>query len=334
MEQRSGTTGKHNATLDLLLVISSFFVVLGHVPFPEPYGYYLLAIGKFSFPFFFMVSGWHLYRGNEKDAAKAVIKSLVSTLKVTLVSVLVVSIFNIVVCLVRSQHPFQWFINFFTDRQAILYFFTYNYAKFLSPVMWYLFAYIYVLVLYYLVIRLRVLKTAYFLIIPLILINLIRAEVFDLAWYRQGNWLFTGLPFVLLGTYLCQHKQLIEQVKISKCWISVIAGVLITIIENYIFGEQIIYIGNLFSAFGLFVIAVICKDKELPSFISKYGYDISLAAFILHCSFRNLLYYVFELYDFNSKIWFLLPFIIFVICSGIGMLCSIIRSNIAKPEQA
>ena len=325
---------KHNATLNLLLIIASFFVVLGHVPFPNPYGYYLLAIGKFSFPFFFMVYGWFLYREDPEEAEATVIKALISNLKLTLLSVVIVSIFNISISLTLGQHPFDWVMRFVSNRESVLYFLIYNNAKFLNPVMWFFFAYTYVLLVYYLALRLKALKIAYFFIIPLLLINLVRAMVFDLAWYQQGNWLFTGLPFVLLGSYLHKNKHLLEQVSLPKWWISIIAGVLITIVENYCFGEQIIYIGNIFSALGIFAFFVIFKDKKLPDFLSKYGYEIALASFVLHCSFRNLFYYDFELYDFNANIWFLLPFIIFAICSGIGILCSIFKSKIEKTESA
>ena len=157
---------KHNATLNLLLIIASFFVVLGHVPFPNPYGYYLLAIGKFSFPFFFMVYGWFLYREDPEEAEATVIKALISNLKLTLLSVVIVSIFNISISLTLGQHPFDWVMRFVSNRESVLYFLIYNNAKFLNPVMWFFFAYTYVLLVYYLALRLKALKIAYFFIIP------------------------------------------------------------------------------------------------------------------------------------------------------------------------
>ena len=75
----------------------------------------------------------------------------------------------------------------------------FNYGQLIGSMMWYLFAYIYVLLVLLVLTNTGLLKKLYFLIPVLLIANLVMADTLDIRWFHVGNWLFTALPFVLLG---------------------------------------------------------------------------------------------------------------------------------------
>ena len=304
-----------NQTIDVIRIIASFFVVLCHVHLPGPAKDYSMGLARFAVPYFLMVTGWYLKHEDTRRTAEAAKRALVSILKMTLLSVLLIGAVNTVVCLIRNRPVFSWVTGFFRRSENLGLFLMYNRTHWLSSVVWYLFGLLYTLVIYLILARCGALKYAFWAIPVLLVLNLVRGEIMGKAWYYQGNWLYTSLPFLLLGSLL-HERGWCGKVSIGAAWGMIVAGILATVFEARMFGEQIIYIGTLPLVLGIFCLAVAGGKTQWPGWLSDFGRRCTMYIFLLHCSLRDLLYAL--LGKPPDAILFLMPVFFFLLSGAIG----------------
>ena len=138
--------------------------------------------------------------------------------------------------------------------------------------LWYLFALVYVLVVLYLcgawlLPRARTVAPVMLLLLCAGLhlrwrVRFSTVIVSASDWFLLRNWLFMGLPFVLLGAAL-------YNIDLGRkgVWL-VITGLLLTVAEYLTFGERELYGGSL-----LAVVGMLCGDGPFwrtPAYIGKY----------------------------------------------------------------
>ena len=320
-----------NQMVDIVRIIACFMVILCHVQFPGVLARYSMAIARFAVLYFMIVSGWYLWDENNDKALSIAKKTLLKTLLFTFKSLIFISIVNTIVCMINNKLPFEWFI-LFKNSKNILMFVILNRAYFFSSIVWYLLAMIYVLIIYIISLKAKILNKMYVLIIPLIILNLTIGLIFNMDWYYSGNWLLTGLPFVLLGSYL-HSTNWWKKIDIKQSFLFIIIGILLTIFEAYFRDGKILYLGSIFVAFGIFTFAIKSDKNNFNKSILAFAVKCTPIIFVIHCSLKEIIYSIFSIPN-NYLILIFMPFLIFVLSSIISIFViyikNIIKSNYIK----
>jgi len=121
-----------------------------------------------------------------------------------------------------------------------------------------------------------------------------------------------ALPCLLTGG-LMRRMNTASRVPVSASVTGIISGIIITVIEVFLIGNKVIYLGTIPLAVGLFILAMQMKEKRWPDLLPLFGRECTAVIFILHCPVRNLIYYGFAFYPTGITAY-LMPFIVFVVC--------------------
>ncbi len=309
---------KDYQTLDFIRIVASFFVVLVHVHLPVPHAYYTMAWARFAVPLFYMINGYFLFEGADTKEARSskIRKSLIKIGRMTLFTIVYYIISNSAVSLINGQTPFYWFTSVFSPKiltELILF----NHTDFFCHIVWYLLAYLYVLTILYLLAKYDLIRRIWFLIPFLITINILLGEVVRLEWFYQGNWLLTALPFILIGIYINQNPDFLRNLSLPVIWVLVLGGSLITFFESLFHPGQVLYLGSIPTALGLFILGIRSKLVWHPK-ISAVGRKLTIYIFILHCSIRDIYYSVFGKPGWPLVYFF--PLVIFILSAMGGYL--------------
>ena len=324
---------KRNGTIDIIRIIASFAVVLCHVPFPEPFTHGSMAVTRFAVPFFYMVSGWFLFTpGDSKDVIEKRIKrTLLATVRMSVICAVLYCVINTVNCILKGRDMFYWFTSWMS-WDTLVNLVAFNYGQLIGSMMWYLFAYIYVLLVLLVLTNTGILKKLYFLIPVLLIANLVMADTLDIRWFHVGNWLFTALPFVLLGIFLREKPDILERLSKVTLWVMILAGTAMTIGEALVYHEHVLYVGTLFVVFGLFSLAIKYADKNWPEPIRWYGCHCTPFIFFMHCAVRDLAYAIFGMPDGNIR--FVMPVIIYFFTAIVSIAIVIVKKNLPARQRS
>lgn len=185
-----------NSTLDLFKFIACFLVVFIHSELSFEGHSYLLLLCRAAVPFFFMITGFYYPGIIARQKEKAYFKRILNLvwLPVILYALLV---FKMLPDLTMKDFWYWAGLNVMPFGGHL----------------WYLFALLYVLVIVGLVKPLIYSKKALYGSIFLISVNYLLSFQEDIFLYR--NFLFTGLPYFLLGSYLYQKKEVIADSGLS-----------------------------------------------------------------------------------------------------------------------
>ena len=261
---------QENRTLQAAKAVAAVMVVFIHCPFPGRFGEAIAALARFGVPLFFAVSGRYLFRGGIPDTPgirKSVSKRLFRALKLTATVWLSYTLYSFIFRICCGETPSAWFADKFNPGEAFT-FFMFNSGKFVYDYsytfdhMWYLFAWLYVLILLFILaplVKLLYRPMTVILLAGLFLGLLLQAyypiRPFDISirtWYVLRNWLLFGLPFAGLGMW-SQDPPFVLPKKAGPALI--IAGAVITIAEYLHFGPKEFYLGSLFILLGILVLA-------------------------------------------------------------------------------
>jgi len=318
---------KRNSTIDIVRIIASFAVVLCHVPFPEPFTHGSMAVTRFAVPFFFMVAGWFIFspEDSKEIREKKIKKSLKSTIRMTVICTVLNCVVNTINCVLKGRDMFQWFTSWMSG-ETLLNLVAFNYGQLIASMMWYLFAYIYVLLILLVLTNSGLIKKLYFLIPVLLIANLVMADTLEIRWFHVGNWLFTALPFVLLGIFLREKPDIIARFSNITLWVMIVAGTAMTIAESLVFHEHVLYVGTLFTVWGIFFLSIKHKDKKWPEPLCWFGNHCTPFIFFMHCATRDLAYAIFGMPEGNLR--FVMPVIIYFFTGIVSMMIVIVKKNL------
>ncbi len=275
MERKS-----ENRFIYAIKFIACIFIVTTHARFSGPLWNIVFAIDHCCVPFFLAVSGRFLLynRGmsNIFDTATIRLKtknSLLRLLKITGVVYLVHLVFSFCFYMAQKTPVLEWLKMKFNPYEAWV-FFMFNSGRFIydgSYVfdhLWYLFVMIYVYILIY--IFAPVLRKWYKGLVVILLCLLFFGEWLQIyypirpfgininTWYVLRNWLFVGIPFVLIGIIFSDYvykKGDISNMKVPAIIITV-AGIVSSYVELLIFGgDTYIYFGSVITTIGLLLLS-------------------------------------------------------------------------------
>lgn len=263
-----------NYSLDTLKFVCAIFVIFIHTPQPEIWEIYITPLIRCAVPIFFMISGYFTY--GKKDLIHTILKRIIHLL----------TIFGIVFLLYFS---FSLISNSKDSLEHLSILFSYNFILLNSPPycmhLWYIAAYIYVLLIMLIVEKYNLYKWL-FLLTPILLLTaltigkyseIILGNCYPTNYTR--NFLFTGLPFFTLGMIIKKAKQL-PNVYITGvgCIVFYILGI-IEVINIKSLGDW--YASTIFLSLSVFILFINIKQGK-DNILSKVGREDSLYIYLLH----------------------------------------------------
>ena len=326
--------------------IACLFVITIHAPFPGKFGDVVGAASRFAVPFFFAVGGRFLLTNGQDltltdvgDIRKRTRIRLKRLLKVTAVVYLVYLCFSFFFYLSIGESLKEWFSGKYnlTEFMNLVLF---NSGRFIFDAsynydhMWYLFALIYVYLL--IMIFAPVLRKWYKGLIVLLLGLLYFGEALQTwypvklfgigisTWYVLRNWLFVGIPFVLIGVlfsdYVCQKRNELGKEAYEKyasrffrpAVFTTVFGFILSTVERFVIDSKEVYIGSLIVVVGLLFLseaisfrggALYILGKRASSNI--YYYHVLVIAILDYLSSRG---YVFQYNQWQK------PIIVIILC--------------------
>lgn len=182
------------ASLDVLKCLAAFLVVDIHAGFLGKPGSYITAIARIAVPLFFMISGYFYPIIVSKKRTKAYVRKLISLTLIT-------SLFFLAIIIARSliKGTFLEQMSDLFSIESILKWGLLNNCPFAGH-LWYFYAILYVLAILSISNYFHLRSWLYKWIPILLIANYALSFGSHLTLYR--NFLFTGLPYVLLGSFI------------------------------------------------------------------------------------------------------------------------------------
>lgn len=292
---------KENDLVNIIKFIACFFIVILHVMDKYDNTNKIIELCRFGVPFFLMVSGYYAYKKNKKDNLYNSLKQLKKIIKITIIVLICYILFNTVNSYFINNHdPFAWITNHLNSKTALLNLIAFNRAYYICNIFWYFLALIYVYAIYYIIVKLDILKYSYLLIIPLIIMSNAFGEFLHLEWYYSGNYLFTGLPFFLLGNYLHTKKLNVNNLLLIGL---VILSLFIYVYEVNKFGLCFLPISAIIISISLFILAINNDKKLLKNDTSILLKKSSMYIFYSHCMIRDAIHLLYRHYHIELGLY-------------------------------
>ena len=298
-----------NRFLYTVKLIACLAVITIHAKFPDPFGDYVAALARFAVPFFFAVSGRYLLSDADTsgEIRSRASRSLKKTLKITVIVYLIYQLYSLIYHLIIGADLAELLAERF-GLASIKRFVLFNTSmviydgSYVFDHMWYLFAFIYVLI--FILVMAPVLRKIYKPLTVLLLLSLhiltwmqdySLVRVFGLSlttWYVLRSWLFTGIPYVLLGVFWADvidrlkkdrskedcEKTFSRMKTIGICSLSL--GIVSTCIETSFFGDKDIYFGSFFMVLGILLMSEALSGKGKS--VWKIGKEASSNIYFYH----------------------------------------------------
>ncbi len=287
-----GQVKVRNYNLDALKMICAAFVVIIHVPMWGA-GEVLIPIARCAVPCFFMISGFCIYNDDKTKMEAGLGRSIKHILRILLWSSSIYFLLQFIHVVNHGEWDKLFCSKAWTD---LLLFNDPSMILGSGIILWYLYAYLYVL----LVVRLFLKMGKMYwlkLFIPFLLIGNLILGTYSLMIlgvaleeHDSRNFLFMGLPFFTLGMYIKEHFSLIKNYKgiVKWSWAGFVLFSIITIIEvngltslglhpKSVSG----YIGAFFASISLFLVFAIPQNSN-KSWLSILGRQDSLYVYVFH----------------------------------------------------
>lgn len=171
---------KRENNLDVLKTICAFLVICIHVPFPGYLGAIITPLARIAVPIFFMITGYFY-----KKTATKPFKQIKKIIILIILSNLLYFIFDVITK--------QNIMHIFSLKSFIKLIF-FNESPFAGH-LWYLNALLYILIIMYLVDKIKIRKNLYYAIPILLLIDLIFGKYSMLLLGRQ-------FPYIIVRNFL------------------------------------------------------------------------------------------------------------------------------------
>lgn len=287
-----------NRTLDMVKAICAYAVVLLHVHFPGNAGIIANVLARFAVPVFFMVSGYFCFRGDDTEFVRTG-KKIRHVLKLMLVAFPVCCLWELIQNHIDGASQKEW-LEALVSGEHIRQFLLYNNSSQVKWHLWFLPALLYCYLLFALAARFRLCKQAYVLIPVLLLVHfgmeefstfLFPEKHFRVMQFR--NYLFTGFPFFMLGHLIHRHQEKLEAwfagKKVLILYGMVAGGGIVSLLEYRYFGKLELFLGSVFMAVGLFLIAIMGKNRKVPELPAAIGQKYAFFIYLFHLCVADIL---------------------------------------------
>ena len=293
-------------SLYALKALSAFFVVLIHFPiFCEGL---IAPIIRTAVPIFFIISGYFLVAPDGNISMEKVKHGIVKMIKYVLLYNCMFIIFNYLCYGYATKYDeFKWLF-----ATAVL-------ASPFGHHLWYLTAYLQVLI--YLYVAIKYIKREFmFHIAPLLyLVGVVLIVWPGTPLLIVRNFMFLGIPCVLVGVYLRQHESAIMSWFISRRWKVLVATFLLAYFE-YVLRR---WVSIKYGDFGMLTLPFSCVlflfsisfDKAVfPQWLVSIGRKYSLGIYVYHVMVGALLLKVGYFERFTSIIGIIIFLLSWFMC--------------------
>lgn len=242
-----------NYSLDILKFLCAVLVVLLHIK--TPWTEYILPITRAAVPCFFIISGYFLYQEDEQSLQR-IKRSFVKVGTILLWSSVLYALFKLITTSINISY------------RDIIDFVLFNVNPF-GYHLWYLSAYMYVLVIFYICVKEHVVNLL-FIVSPLLLLADLILGKYSLLTLGQElnyiyirNFLFVGIPYFSIGVFI---KKRYNNGNICACKYLFLGGAVLfsltSLLERYLlenYGINAIrdhYISTTLLSICLFLLAI------------------------------------------------------------------------------
>ena len=329
---------RKNNTLELLKLLAAYMVVFIHVTFYGKMGAAVGALARFAVPLFFLVSGFYSYQ----ITPQKIIKRAKKILFLLIVSTVLYTTFNIAPMLLRGDFGqiatyFSQYLNFSTLIKLLLF----N-VPVSSVHLWYLYAMLYVYIVFYIATRLHLKDKPIFIVSFILLaIHLFLGEflsAFDvrLPIFSLRNFALMGIPFFSLGMFVKKYEVKLRDFPDYLIPVMLIVGALASVVSRYLFGKNELYLGSLLVLLAVTVIFIKYSNVRYPKFINVLT-DCNAYIYIFHIMVERVIEKVFELCGIDPASSFFiataLPIIVCIVSTLVAYLIQIFTNFLFKRKK-
>lgn len=286
---------KKNTTLELFKLIAAYAVVFIHVMFSGDFGIAADTLARFAVPLFFLTSGFFSYG----IAPEKIIKRAKHIFRLILISSICCFLFEILLLVINGNtSEITAYLSQYYNVLMILRLLVFN-KPVSSGHLWYLWAILYVYVIFYFITKRGVKeKTVFrisFVLLPLHLLLGEGLSAFGVALPNMiiRNFAFMGFPLFGLGLFVRKHQDKIRRIPNYALIPAVIIGIAEPLAARFWFGKSELYIGSLFILFAIVVIFLKYPDLKHTYIVDKLV-GCSTYIYIFH---KMVSAAIIELYD-------------------------------------
>ena len=299
----SNSVKERNYCLDFVKLIACIFIILRHI---QPLGDGWTAVATLTrcfVPFFFMVSGYYCFRkdGLDKKSMKPKIFYILKLTVITYALYVAITFFAIY----KFGEPSILSVGDIPG--AFVKLLVFNQPMFIPEFIWFLFALLYVYIIYVIIQRFNLYRLAYWLIPVLIFASLFMTYGglifdFEIPNYYYRNFLFEGLPFFMLG-HLIHKKQSKINIPNLWLWIILIASTAFVLVETHFTGMNFdLNITNYIQVGAIFLLAV--KNPNFGKGVfANLGRDLSMYVYVIHIAIRRVALAAYSILGFEGQLY-------------------------------
>lgn len=305
--------------LDVVKLVASLLIVFGHYPFPGRINTVIRAFCMVVVPFFFMIGGFFynniFLKGGAKKQIMHIVKLIIYSNVLYILWKWLFWKYSLVDLLKQAVTP-----------KALVELFVFNKSPFIYHV-WYLFALLYVLLIYYLFYKNKIENILIFFT-PIALIAGLPLGTYAPICFGETiyhlytrNFFFMGIPFTTMGIVLyrikCKHpgKSKVAIPVLFYLSIAFLVCECLLLDCNNLLGDGQYYIGSIL----LTPIAVAyfadwkCSDSKVLMGMAKLGRKYSVVIYIIHVVVLDFIVRLYDKYYVGAWFMYLVPFIVFAI---------------------
>lgn len=326
---------RKNTTLELLKLLASYMVVFIHVSFYGNFGIAINSLARFAVPLFLLVSGFFSY-----DVSREKIKSRINyILKLAIFSTVIYTLFNVALAVYFGSinSIFVYFSKYLQPKRWFNFIFLNVPAS--SAHLWYLFAILYVYVIFYFVKKYNVKEKIIFSVsFALLALHILLGEglsifkiVLPIAYLR--NFVFMGIPFFVLGLFVKKHEEKIRKIPSYLSVGAFIIGCVITVFSRFNIGVNELYLGSLLILFTIINIFIKYSEVKYSPFLENLS-QCSNYIYIFHIIISRLLLGVYAIFDVDYSASLLLinlhPILVCILSTILSYFIRLLTNKKAK----
>lgn len=185
---------------------------------------------------------------------------------------------------------------------------------------WFLFALIYVYILFALVVKFRLQQSAYYFAICMFASYILLAQGLHLLGiaipnmiYR--NFLVEGFAFFMLGHWIHQHQSTLQIIRNNTLFVLISVTTILCLVERYFIGRDFgVNIVTIPQVIGIFIYAINNPQKH-KGVIQEIGKRYSMYVYILHPFVWHSLEYIYQYYGYIGNIYamYCMPVIVIMV---------------------
>ena len=277
-------------------------VVFIHVIFPGKIGTVMETLARFAVPFFFLISGFYSYQISPQKIKKRIQKIMM----LIIFSTVCYTLFNILFLLSNGGlDDISTYLSQYLDFFTLVRLLVFN-VPICSEYLWYLFALLYVYTIFYFVTKFRVNDKVLFTISTSILIlHVLSGEILSvfgiiLPGALVRNFAVMGIPFFALGQFVQKHHHRFFTIPNYVIFLSIIIGVLESLLSRYFLGKKELYVGSLFILFAFVNVLIKYSTIKYPNFLMALE-GCSTYIYIFHDMISKTIRAFYTALGFNIK---------------------------------